>query len=222
MLNSDRPVDRRYTPCRCRTTLGIPQRYSQWHVESNRFPGRRRSVLSLSSQGVLFTGQRVFSGQPESTGVGPPTSSLPASTGSSNTVTTTGNTATNTSSNSSGGGSNVGAIAGGVVGGLAGLGILTALVVWYIMKRKRSQVAPSSAYMNSSQPPNKFNPPNYEPPLTPSAPPSPMRMTYNPSDPSTFPTAFHDPSIGTNSAYPQTLYDPNAARMGRYSGAPEI
>jgi len=109
------------------------------------------------------------------------------------------------------------------VGGLAGIGILAALVVWFVMKKKRSKVAPSSAFLNNYTPPNNY--PKYEPPpVTPGplSPLSPPQMTYNPSDPSTFPSAFDDPSIGGTTAYPQTLYDPHAPRRGQYSGAAEV
>ena len=176
--------------------------------------GRRRSVLGLPPKGVLFIGRRVVSGQPESTGVKPPVATL--STGSS----TTGLTPTSTSSG--GGGSNVGAIAGGVVGGLAGLGMLVAFAVWFIMKKTRSKVAPSSAFMSSRQTPSNYDHPNYEPPPVSARPLSPPQVVYNPSDPSTFPTMRHDSSTGGAASYPQTLYDPQAPRRGQYSGAPEV
>jgi len=167
--------------------------------------------------GVPFANRRVSSGQPESTGAIPPVSTPKSSTGSNLSP-------TNGSSNSSGGGSNAGAIAGGVVGGLAGLGIITALVVWFIMKRKRSKVAPSGAFMNSRQTPSNYNYPTYEPPPVSARPLSSPQLVYNPSDPSTFPTMLHDPPAGGAPGYPhpQTLYDPHAPRKGQYSGVPEV
>ena len=206
MLNTDCPVDPRDPYRHCRTTLGVPQRHNHRHLESKRFPGCRRSVLSLSPQGILLTDQHIFPDQPESTGV-----ESPASTGSSNTGSKTVNLPTNSPNHSSGGGSHAGAIAGGVVGGLAGVGILAALAVWFIMKKKRSKVAPSSAFLNSYQSSNKFNHPNHEPPPPPTGPSSPSSMVYSPSDPSMF-----------SSAYPQTTYDTLAPRRGGYSGAPEV
>lgn len=137
-------------------------------------------------------------------------------------------------SNTKGGGSHAGAIAGGVVGGLAAIGILTALVLWFLMKRKRSTVAPSSAFMGNSsssdtplkfdQPPPQDTYPGYgQPPVssTPFIPARPMTV-YDPSDPSTFPTAFQDTTTGTTTSYPQTTYDPYAQRKGQYSGVPEV
>lgn len=172
---------------------------------------------------IPFADRRVSSGQPESTGVTPPVSTLKSSTGSSNTGTRTNDLGpTNGSSNSSGGGSNAGAIAGGVVGGLAGLGIIVALVVWFIMKRKRSKVAPSSAFMNSRQTPSNYDYPKYEPPSISTRPSSTPQLVYNPSDPSTFPTMLHDPLAGGAPSYPQTSYDHHAPRKGQYSGAPEV
>ncbi|KAF9652324.1 hypothetical protein BDM02DRAFT_3109322 [Thelephora ganbajun] len=168
------------------------------------------------------TAARAVVDQPESTGVVPPVLTLSTSTGS--TGTKTGNTPSmNTSNNSTGGGgggSHVGAIVGGVVGGLAGLGIFAAIVIWFIMKKKRSEVAPSSAFINSYQQENNY--PKYEhPPASPGLF-GPPQMMYNPSDPSTFPSALHDPSVGGSTAYPQTLYDLHTQRRGQYSGAPEV
>ena len=106
------------------------------------------------------------------------------------------------------------------MGGLAGIGLIAAVVVWFIMKKKRAGAAPPNA-LNSGYPdPNTF--PKYEhAPISP-GPLSPQ-MLYNPSDPSTFPTAVHDPSLGGGSTgYPQTSYDTNAQWRGHYSGAPEV
>jgi len=175
---------------------------------------------------------RVVVGDPESTATKPPVSTIGTST--SHTSTKTGTSSTRTPTNSTtgsnsnsggvkGGGSNAGAIAGGVVGGLAGLGLIAAVVVWFIMKKKRGATAASNALNNGAYPdPNSY--PKYEhaAPISP-GPMSPPQMLYNPSDPSTFPTAVQDPSFGGGSSgYPQTSYDPQAQYRGHYSGAPEV
>lgn len=141
----------------------------------------------------------------------PPVSTLQVSDTGANTL------PTNTANNSSGGGSNVGAIAGGVVGGLAGIGILALLAVWFIMKRKRSKVAPSSAFTNNNQPQSPSYP-KYEAPSVSPGPLTPPPMVYNPADPSTFPTAFHDPSIVRTTNYPQD----SVPMRGQYRGAAEV
>ena len=108
------------------------------------------------------------------------------------------------------------------MGGLAGLGLIAALILWFIMKKKRAQQAtPPNAFNNGYPPPNNY--PKYEQAPVSSGAASPQQMVYNPSDPTTFPTAVQDPSIGNgSSSYPQTLYDPHALRRGQYSGAPEV
>ena len=189
---------------------------------------------SVSLQPIFFRGFHLptitLAGSPESTATKPPVSTL--STGIGHTSTGTGVVPPKSTTSSSGGGggggggggSNAGAIAGGVVGGLAVLGLIAAVVTWFVMKKKRARSAPPSNFNAGYPPPDNY--PKYEhPPVSPGAisPISPTQMVYNPSDPSTFPTAVHDPSIGNGtSAYPQTLYDPHAARRGQYSGAPEV
>jgi len=209
--NTDCPVGPRYPHWHCRTTLGIPQRHDPWDVESNRFSKPSKSVLNLPLQGVLLTDRIAFSDEPESTGTKPPVSTLPVSTSSSGTWTQTSSALpTNTSSQPSGGGSNTGAIVGGVVGGLVGLGVLAA-AVWFIIKRKLSKVAPSSAFVNNPGSPNTFNYPNH-----------PAQMAYNPSDPSTFPTALRDPSIDVTNSHSQMLHHPRSMISARYNGVPEV
>lgn len=105
------------------------------------------------------------------------------------------------------------------MGGLVGLGLIAAVIVWFVMKKKRAQTAPSSEFNNGFPPLGNY--PKYEhPPVSPGPMSSPVTL-YNPSDPSTFPTPIHNPSIG-GSGYPQTLYDPQVPRRGQYSGAPEV
>jgi len=161
---------------------------------------------------------------PESTGTGPTVSTI----GPSSSSTRTGSdpfptlNSPNNSSTNSGGGSHAGAIAGGVVGSLAILGIIGALVVWLVMKNRRSKVAPSSAFLKSYPPLVNF--PKYEPPPPSPTPYNPPQTKYNPADTSAFPSTFHEPSFTptTTSGYPQTAYDPRAQGRGQYNGAPEV
>lgn len=107
------------------------------------------------------------------------------------------------------------------MGGLAGIGLIAAVIVWYIMKKKRGGAPPPSALDSGYPDPNTY--PKYEHAAPISPGPISPQMLYNPSDPSTFPTAVQDPSFGGGSSgYPQTSYDPNAQRRGHYSGMPEI
>ncbi|KAF9788660.1 hypothetical protein BJ322DRAFT_1050323 [Thelephora terrestris] len=159
---------------------------------------------------------------PESTGSGPTI----ATVNPSSTSTRTGSDSfptlnTPNSSNSGGGGSHAGAIAGGVVGGLVALGVIAALVVWFVVKNRRSKVAPSSAFIKDYSPQNNY--PKYDqPPPPPAVPYSAPQMKYNPSDPPIFPTPVYEPSFGATTGYPQTTYDPYPQRRGQYSGAPEV
>jgi hypothetical protein len=45
---------------------------------------------------------------------------------------------------------NTGTIAGGVVGGLIGLGIITGLIVFFLMRRRQNNIAPYATY-NAAQ-----------------------------------------------------------------------
>ena len=168
-----------------------------------------------------FTDDRLPSDLPESAGSEPPASTLRTSstysrTGSDSFPTTN----SPNSSNSGGGGSHVGAIAGGVIGAFAAIGIIAALITWFVMKKKRSRVAPSSAFINKHPSRNPFHKFDKLPP------PSPVhgtsQMTYHPGDPSPFPTPFHDPPANPSTVYPHTTYDPPVQKRGQYSGAPEV
>lgn len=59
--------------------------------------------------------------------------------------------------------SNAGAIAGGVVGGVVVIGIIAALLTWFIMRRRRARVAPSAAYGSVYTP---SMPPGSPPPMS--------------------------------------------------------
>ena len=107
------------------------------------------------------------------------------------------------------------------MGSLAGIGLIAAAVIWFIMKKKRAGISlpnvPSSGY------PDPGSYPKYEQAAPISPGPMSPQMLYNPSDPSTFPTAAPDHSFGGGSnGYPQTSYDPQAQWRGHYSGAPEV
>ena len=109
------------------------------------------------------------------------------------------------------------------MGSLAGIGLIAAAVVWFIMKKKRAGTATATS-SNGYPDPSSY--PKYEhpPPVSPGPMSPPPQMLYNPSDPSTFPTAVQGPSYGGGSSgYPQTTsYDPQAQWRGHYSGAPEV
>ncbi|KAL0946692.1 hypothetical protein HGRIS_012879 [Hohenbuehelia grisea] len=121
----------------------------------------------------------------------------------------------------SGSSTNVGAIAGGVVGGVVGLGLIVGLIVWLVLRRRRSQAAPSIQY--ASAPPH--DPDMHQKGVygsEPSTAGSPFRP-YDPSDPSTFPA-----TPGATSTYTDYNdgYRPNSTvnhpYSNRYTGAPEI
>ena len=87
----------------------------------------------------------------------------------------------------SGGGSHAGTITGGIVGTLAALGIIGALVIWFVMKSKRSKVAPSSAFISNYKLPDTY-PKFGQPPPSP-GPFSPPQTKYDAFNTSVFPPA---------------------------------
>lgn len=52
---------------------------------------------------------------------------------------------------SSNGSSNAGKIAGGVVGGLVGAALIAGIVLWFIIRRRRTRLAPSSEFYIDGQ-----------------------------------------------------------------------
>ncbi|KAN0076910.1 hypothetical protein V8E55_010765 [Tylopilus felleus] len=116
--------------------------------------------------------------------------------------------------------SNTGAIAGGVVGGVVGVALIAAVVVYFVMKRKRSRAPPSAQFTGNETSPSAV----YTGP-TPFAPQMAQPKLYDPSDPSTFPSSPPPPTFLTGSSHDVsngTIYSTTSLRPGAYSGAPEI
>jgi len=94
---------------------------------------------------------------------------------------------------------NAGAIAGGVVGGLAGLAIIGGLIAFLVMRNRRSQTAPSAAYMDTKVPVAA------PPPMTTYAPSS-----YAPGSPGSYapgsPVPYSVPPSTTTSPPPGSQY----------------
>jgi len=116
------------------------------------------------------------------------------------------------SSSSSKGSSNGGAIAGGVVGGIFGAALIAGLVAWFASRRKRARRTPSEAYMGDQGGMGQAYP------LTAETP-----KLYDPSDPSTYPTAAPSPTIHTSNTgqYPGSDFDLQSNRQA-YTGLPEV
>jgi len=127
--------------------------------------------------------------------------------------------------------SNAGAIAGGVVGGLAGLGIIAALVTFFIMHRRRTQVAPSATYGNFytsrsdaplNSPPVNSVPLSSSPPMSQNPYNNQAPRLYDPSDPSTYPQSPPSPTIHTTNSGPVPQPYGQPPQPGYYSGVPEL
>ncbi|KAG8217877.1 hypothetical protein J3R82DRAFT_6043 [Butyriboletus roseoflavus] len=135
--------------------------------------------------------------------------------------------------------SNTGAIAGGVVGGVVGVALIAGVVVFFVMRRKRSQSPPLAEFAGrptSSVYPSPgytdvtaFAPQMAQPKLYVSGanPLKTCRLTIlqDPSDPSTFPTSPPPTTIGgssNNIQNPTLNYSSQSVHPGYYSGAPEI
>jgi len=142
---------------------------------------------------------------PESTGTSAPTasaSSIPS-----------GAPAPTSGSNKS---SNAGVIAGGVVGGL---GLFVGAVVIFFVRRGRIRRAPSASFGTYGA-----NPLHSPSPMSQYGHGVAMQTTpprlYNPSDPSTFPSSPHAPTIHTTDSGP--VPHGQAGRPGRYNFVPEV
>lgn len=145
-------------------------------------------------------------------------------------------TSSATSSSSS---SDTGAIAGGVVGGVVGAALIAAVVIFFVMKKKRSQVPPSAEF--AGRPISSAYPsPGYTD-VTPFVPQMGQPRLYvsvvkslktwcltifqDPSDPSTFPASPPPTTISgssNNIQSPTLNYSSHSVHPGYYSGAPEI
>jgi len=157
------------------------------------------------------------------------TASNVQSTGSVN-PTSTLNPATLTASpssssaGSSGSSSNTGAIAGGVVGGVVGVALIIGLVIFFVMKKKRSQIPPSAQF--TSAPTSPPPPSATYTGSTAFAPLMTQPKLYDPSDPSTFPASPPPTTIRTASSHDvqnTANYSTTSVRPGgHYSGMPEI
>ncbi|KAI0318817.1 hypothetical protein OF83DRAFT_893521 [Amylostereum chailletii] len=149
---------------------------------------------------------------PESTATSGPTTVNPSATSTASSGQTTGGASG--SHSSSGGGSNAGAIAGGVVGGVVGAALL-GLAAWYfIRKRRAAQAAPSAMYVGTHSPMGET-----DLTVSPFPPPSDAQMRYyNPSDPTTYPTA------GPGTPTIQTTEHQGYSGMtnNQYRGLPEV
>ncbi|KAG6814538.1 hypothetical protein H0H92_000065 [Tricholoma furcatifolium] len=142
-----------------------------------------------------------------------------------------------TASSQSKSSSKAGPIAGGVVGGVVALALIAALIFWWT-RRGRSKVAPSAEASYAAAAPVSPPPMSYNTSTAPSSFPQimPSPRLYDPSDPSTYPTAAiptdytGSSSTGlhthiTGSSYP--LLQPNVTGTGttpggQYTGAPEL
>jgi len=105
--------------------------------------------------------------------------------------------------------SNSGAVAGGVVGGVVGVTLIAGIVAWFVLRRRRARLAPSSEYM-SGQLGEMGQPEPY--PLT--------QKLYDPSDPTTYPSNMYLPASEEHpGGSTSSQLRPND---GTYAGLPEI
>jgi len=128
---------------------------------------------------------------------------------------------------------NVGAIAGGVVGGVVGIALIAAVVVFFVMKKRRSQIPPSAQFAGhppSANPSNGYAP-QPAPPGSPYSPQMTQPKLYDPSDPSTFPVSPSPPTTMTGSTvnaptsfvtYSSNYPSVRPGTGGAYTGAPEV
>jgi hypothetical protein len=121
------------------------------------------------------------------------------------------------------------------VAGVVALGLVIGLAIFFFLRHKKAQTAPSAAY-NTVTP---LSPPamgqhgsdySYQSstPFNPSFPESygVQQRPYDPADPSTFPVAAPAPTIHTTHTPPPTgYYDGRPGQgppPGAYSGVPEL
>ncbi|KIK49217.1 hypothetical protein CY34DRAFT_307417 [Suillus luteus UH-Slu-Lm8-n1] len=142
----------------------------------------------------------------------------------SSAATATGLSTTSASSSTS---SNVRAIAGGVVGGILGTTII-GLVVWFLVKRRRTSTTPSPAFSDIGRVPGHTQ--SFYSTNTNIFPMAQQSRLYDPSDPTTFPGHPHFPpgpiasssNIDLNPSMPSPVF-PQQSRPGQYTaGIPQV
>jgi len=151
---------------------------------------------------------QIVGDSPEVTGSVPIPS--PTSTGNQHTI-TPGASSPASSSTTTKSGSNAGAIAGGVVGGVIGVALIAGLIAWFTIHRRRRQ-APSAGYVNRQE---------SDMSVVPFTMGTERPKLYNPSDPSTFPTASTIPPSDESRQHLSSSSDLQPNR-NEYHGLPEI
>ncbi|KAI9571570.1 hypothetical protein HD554DRAFT_2168839 [Boletus coccyginus] len=130
---------------------------------------------------------------------------------------------TGTGTASSGSSSSTAAIVGGVVGGVVGLALIAGVVVFFVMKKKRSQTPPSALFTSPTSP---APPSGVYTDTTPFVPQMAQSRLYDPSDPSTFPASPPSTTIQTGSSHGiQHTVNYSTSSMqpgGYYAGVPII
>ncbi|KAI9571571.1 hypothetical protein HD554DRAFT_1789594 [Boletus coccyginus] len=126
---------------------------------------------------------------------------------------------TGTGTASSGSSSSTAAIVGGVVGGIVGLALIAG-VVFFVMKKKRSQTSPSAGF--TATPTSPVSPSGVYTDTTPFVPHMAQPRLYNPSDPGTFPAS--PATTGSSHGVRHTVnYSTSSMQPGGYyAGVPII
>ncbi|KAF8557316.1 hypothetical protein OG21DRAFT_1482401 [Imleria badia] len=150
---------------------------------------------------------------PQSTGT-----AVPTSTGVSASVTPSPSVSSTSTSKSK---SDTAAIAGGVVGGVVGLALIVGLAVFFVIKKKRSQIPPSAQFAGA-QPLSSIY--TDSTPFAAQAPQMVQPRLYDPSDPSTFPVSPPPTTISSQDVPNSTIHSSTSMLRpgGFYSGVPEI
>ncbi|KAI9571579.1 hypothetical protein HD554DRAFT_1790893 [Boletus coccyginus] len=126
---------------------------------------------------------------------------------------------TGTGTTSSGSSSSTAAIVGGVVGGVAGLALIAG-VVFFVMRKKRSQTPPSAHFTAPTSPSGVYtNTTHFVPQMA-------QPRLYDPSDPSTFPASPPPTTTRTGSSHGiQHTVNYSTSSMqpsGYYTGLPTV
>lgn len=138
-------------------------------------------------------------------------------------ATATGLSTTSASSSTS---SNIGAIAGGAVGAILGAAAIIGLLIWFLVKRRRSSTTPSPAFSDIGGGPGHTQ--SFYSTNTNIFPMAQQSRLYDPSDPTTFPGHPHFPTgpiasssnIDLNPSMPSPVFP---QRPGQYTaGIPQV